>query len=831
MSGAVMQLTAASANCARPTPLRWGAMPFRHAIRVFTKHPGFAALAAGSLALGIGLAGALTSVADAILFRPLPVAQPNEIVRVYAASRLQPLGYVSYPDYEDLSRNSRTLAGMVAQSQVLLAVGSAARESPQVRMGLALTPNYFDVLAVRAALGRTFRADDARVAVVVLSSGFWRSRCGGDHRILGRALEIGGAPFTVIGVAPPGFGLDRFVREDYYIPIGVYGTGLLPSAGNPLTDRTKRYLSVFARATAPIPAVQAELNSLTARLEAEYPDADRGRGTLVLSELAARLRSDKTMPAIAAMLLAFAALTLAIACANVAGLLVLRGEARTGEVALRVAMGAGTLRLLAEMTAESLALTLAGLALAIPLAWGAVRLLARSLTLPTDLPLSIDARIDARIWVLAACAATLAALICGLAPWFIVRRITPAAALGRSASARVSGANRLRNSLVLTQIALASALAASGAQLLEGMQAAGTVDLGYRIDHVLTMAFDPAQVRAGDVRTRAFYRELLDRVRQLPGVKAAALAQSVPLGLTGAQRQVKIYDADRGISVWMNTVSPGYFELMRMGVIAGRAFNDRDTENSPRVVIINQAMAKLWPDSDALGRRMEISGQKIEIVGVVRTAKYFEVSEAPRPYFYLPYAQSYASRMVLHVETTGSPAAAAPAVLAAARAIDATQPVSEIRTLEQYFSQGALFGARIGLLVTASAGGCALLLALTGLYGSVASTVQRRRREIGIRAALGGNRYAIVTMVLSHGAKLVLAGTAAGSAAALAARPLLTGAGLANLSGEGAGAWTNSRVEAVALAALLVIMASLAACLIPALRASRVDPSVALRQD
>ena len=407
-------------------PLRWGAMPFRHAIRVFTKHPGFAALAAGSLASGIGLGVALTSVADAILFRPLPVARPSEIVRLYTASRLQPLGYVSYPDYQDFSRNSRTLAGMIAESQVLLAVSSGARESPQVRMGLAVTPNYFDVLGVRAALGRTFHGEDARAAVVVLSNGFWRSRYGGDSRILGRTLDIGGAPFTVIGVAPPRFGLDRFVQEDYYIPIGVYGTGLLPHANNPLTDRTKRYLSVFARRAAPIPAVQAELNSLSARLEVEYSDADHGRRAVALSELAARRRSDKTMPAIAAVLLALAMLTLAIACANVSGLLVLRGEARTGEVALRVAMGAGSLRLLGELIAESFALAAVGMAMAMPVAWGAVRLLTRPLTLPTDLPLSIDARIDARMWVTAACATTLAALLCGLAPWFIARRIAPA---------------------------------------------------------------------------------------------------------------------------------------------------------------------------------------------------------------------------------------------------------------------------------------------------------------------------------------------------------------------------------------------------------------------
>jgi predicted permease len=782
-------------------------MLLRNALRIFIKHPRFAAAAAGSLAVGIGLAAALASVADAILFRPLPVPRPNEIVRVYTASRLQSLGYFSYPDYEDLSRSSTTLSGMLAQSQVLLAVSARALDAPQVRMGLAVTSNYFDLLGVQAQLGRTLRIEDDRAPVVVLSDAFWRARFGRDRGILGRTLQIGSTPFTVIGVAPSGFGLDRFLREDYYIPIGIYKTGRMPGDNGSTAKRTQRFLSVYARRAAPLPVVQAELTALSARLEAQYPDADRGRRAVALSEIAARMRSDKTMPAIAAVLLTLAVLMLAIACANVSGLLILRGEARTGDIALRSAMGAGSLRLLGESVTETLVLALAAVAMAIPLAWSAVRAAVRAVTLPTDMPLMIDARIDGRIWALAAGAGLLVALICALPAWLATRRTSPSAALRRAGSARVSGGNRLRSALVIAQVALAGALIASGGMLLESMLAAGRINLGYRIDHVLALAFDPAQTRSDESHAHAFYRDLLDRVRRLPGVKAVALAQSVPLGLTGAQRQVSIPG-----------ISPAYFELMRMPLLAGRAFDDRDTATTPAVAVVNETLAKLWPAGAALGRSMEINGRRIQIVGVVQTAKYFSISEAPRPFFYLPYSQNYVTRMVLHVETAGSPAAIAPAVVAAARVVDAAQTVSEVRALEQYFSQGALFGTRIGFDVTAVTGGCALLLALAGLYSSIASTLQRRRREIGIRRALGASTFGIVRLVLAHGVRLAVIGSAAGAAVALAAKPWLISV-------------PQSNVATVLIAAALVIAASLAACFIPAWRSARLDPAVALRQD
>ena len=241
-------------------------------------------LAILSLAVGLALSVALSGIADAILFRPLPVARPAEIARVYSASPLRALGFVSYPDYQDFARGARTVSGLVAQSQVLLAFAGRTGQPPKVRMGLAVTANYFAVLGVPARVGRIFREDEERDAVVILSDSFWRRMSGGDRAILGRTIELAGAPFTVIGVAPPGFGLDRFLHEDFYIPIGVYRTGLLPASGRPLEERGRRYLAVYARRAAPLPAVEAELGSIATQLAAAYPATNRQQKAVVMTD-------------------------------------------------------------------------------------------------------------------------------------------------------------------------------------------------------------------------------------------------------------------------------------------------------------------------------------------------------------------------------------------------------------------------------------------------------------------------------------------------------------------------------------------------------------------
>ena len=762
----------------------------RFALRSLLRNPGFTLLAVASLAAGIGLTTVLSSLAGAILLRPLPVARPSEILRIFTVSQGQPLGFVSYPDFLDFSR-APSIRRAVAQTQVLVAVG----DPPRISMGLAVTDNYFDALGVPAVIGRAFRPDESRQPVVVLAYSFWESQFAADPAIAGRILKMGGESFRVIGVAPENFGLERFAHEQFYVPMGAYEAGWLPSTGHPLEDRSRRFLNVYVRGSA---AARSEIPGIAARLERAYPESNRGRRAIVLTEFETRLRSDQTMPALTVLLVLMAALIGVIAATNLAGLLMLRRAGRSREVAIKIAIGATRFRLLRENLLESALLSAMGALLGAALAFLAGRMLASFATLPTDMPFSIAPRVDARI-------------VSGLAAM--------AAVCGWTPSLQPRYANRWRGTVVALEIAVATAMTVIGGLLLHAILASGRIDLGYRTDHVLTLALDPAQARYNATATRSFYDQLLDRVQTIPGVKSAALAQSIPLGYTGAQRSIAIEGREAGrdqerLSCWMNLVTPGYFELIRMPVVAGRTFDRRDTSASPPVAIINEALAKWFPGSP-IGRRMRVDNRTVEIVGLVRTARYFNLGESPKPYFYLPYSQNYASRMVLHVETAADPSKSAPAVIAAIRSLDASQPVSEVRALGDYFSKGAMFSARLGARVMSAIAVCGLLLAMAGLYGILSQTVTSRKREIGIRMALGARPAAVIVLVAWQAATLAAVGIAAG----------LASAGLASRFVPG-----EKALWIFAVSAVLILAASIAACLAPARRACLVDPVVALRE-
>ena len=777
--------------------------------RLFSKHRGLTALAVSTLAIALGLATALASVADAILLRPLPVNRPQEIVRIFTSSTSQPLGLVSYPDFEDFRRESRTVAGVVAQSQVLLAAGDAPAE---VRMALAVTPDYFDVLGVSPAPGRGFRAEESREAVIVLSRAYWKSHFAADPRAIGRSLRLCGTPFTIVGIAPENFGLDRFSHEDLYFPMGVYAAGLLPISGQPLNDRARRYLNVYARLAhgATLEQARGELAMIGARLAGQNPDADRGRRAVAITEFQARTQTDRTMPALAALLAVAAFLILAIACANVATVLLVRSEARGQEIAVRVALGATPLRLLGENLIESGALSLAGAALGFPLAYAATQLLTRAATLPTDFRFAIAPAMDSRIGLVLLATATIVAIICGTAP--ALRRVDIAARL-KSRTAPSSA--KSRSLLVAFAVALATALIACAGFLLDGIAAAQRTHPGYRTDGVLTIALDPAQVRYNEAQARAFFDQVLARVRQIAGVKGAVLAQSVPLGYTGAQRQIAV--RGESMTMWMNIVGPGYFERMRMPLVAGRGFDEGDLATSAPVAVVNQELAKQC----GLGCAFRMNSREVRVIGVARTAKYFQIGEAPRPYFYLPFSQNYASRMVLHVETSGDPGALAHRVADELHRIDRAQPLSEIRPLSAYLTEGSMFQARIGLRVLDAVGLGSVGLALAGIYGVIAHALTRRRREIGIRIALGARRRTVILALAADVLIVMLSGIVAGLGAAVAASPLLSG-----VSGKGA---FNGTI--LGITAALVILASAPAVLAPAWKASDMDPAAALRAE
>ncbi len=661
-----------------------------------------------------------------------------------------------------------------------------------------MTPDYFETLQVPANIGRTFNQGDARQPVVVLAYALWKSQFAADPQVIGRIVHLAGTPFTVIGVAPESFGLDRFIHEDFYIPIQVYEAGLLPSTGNPTQDRARRYLSIYARlrSGATIAQARAEISIIGTGLESENPATNRGRREVVLGELEARMQSDRTMAALARLLIAVAALILAIACANVAGLLLLRAETRSAEIAIRLALGATRARLLVDNLAVAATLGIAGALFAIPLAWVATRALEHLATLPSDIHFAIAPKIDAPVLLLTLAAAIAVTLGCGL----VVPR--PGTLQSRAGGSSTLG----RDALVTIEIAVASALVCCGASLGGAISSASKIDPGYRTDHVLTLALDPAQVRYTESQTRAFY----DRVTRLHGVKSAALAQSAPLAFTGAQRQIEIAGDPERSAIWMNIVTPAYFDLMRIPIIDGRTLDRRDTSTSPPVAIVNQELAKRCP----VGASFRMNGRMVEVIGVARNAKYFSIGEPPRPYFYLPFSQNYASRMTLLVETEGDPASAAHAVVEEIRKIDAAQPVSEVRPAADYLTRGAMFQARVALEAVAAVGACGLVLALAGLYGVVSRSVASRHREIGIRMALGAQPGAVVRMILARAAWLSSIGIAIGMAGAAASARFL--AGLAP------GGQFSSRVV---FAPALVFACSMVASLIPALRAARIDPA------
>ena len=734
-------------------------------------------LATLSLAAGIGLAAALASIVDAIMLRPLPVARPWETSRVFTASEGQPLGFVSYFDFLDF----RKAAPMVAECLIPVAVGEPA----QMKLALAVTPDYFQVLGVGPRFGRVFTERDGMVAVLAHGNA-------GD---IGKTVRIGAMRYTVIGIAPENFGLDRFLHQDLYIPIRSYGDGKI------LEDRSRRFLTVHMRGGS-----TAEIAAIAARLEREHPDTNRGRRAVVLDELTARLWTDKIIAPLASLLGVLAALILAIGCVNACGALLMRGEARARETALKMCLGAGPMRLLGESLRESAGIAGWGCAMGLPFAWMVTEALRKSIVLPTDFGISIAARIDGRVVLAAMIAAALATLTCGVAPsCFLVWRMDVWAALkARERSAK----GRARNMLVLVEISMAAALAATGGALWIGLNAAKNTDLGYRADDVSVITFDPGQSGYSEPRTRAFYRDLMERVKQLPGVQGVALAQSVPLGITGAQKQIRIRN-EAEMTVWMNIVSPEYFELLHIGLVAGRRFDDGF--NQWGGAIVNEELAKRV----GIGEKMRVNGRLVDVIGIVKTAKYMRWDEAPRPFFYLPYAKNYASRMILHVEARGN-------ILGAVRRLAREVPASDARALREYFDNGAMFGVKIALKIAGVVGGGGLLLALAGLYGVVSSAVARRRREIGIRVALGAGHERVFAMIVRQGMTIAIAGTVAGL--------VLAGYGVRLLRGFVPGSGEPSWWASVGAAGLM-LAASFAACAVPAIRALRVDPAVVLRED
>jgi putative ABC transport system permease protein len=801
----------------------------RYGLRMLAANPGFTAVAILSLAIGIGANTSTFGLADALLLRPLPVRHPGEIVRVLSTSHSKQFAGISYPDYIDLRNQTKTLSGLVGYEQTALGFQSNPQRLTELKLGLAVSTDFFDVLGVKLALGRDFRGDEDRAAVVILSDSLWRAEFAHDPSVIGRTLKLSKVDFTIIGVAPKTFpGLDPFVHENMYVPFG-----MLPRIApdkNTLMARDQLYLEAFGRLVPgrSVSEAQAELQNIAHNLERSYPATNRGRGIVAVSSFRARsYGAEDGLPV--AVLLAIAGLVLLIACANVANLLLSRARARSREIAVRLAIGASRRRLFQQLLTESLLLALAGGAGGLLLTLFSIDFFS-SIRLPTALPVWLVARLDLRVLLFAIASSVLSALIFGLAP---VRQalksdLNTALKAGDS-SAPVSGRRlQARNVLAVAQIAISVMLLLAAGLLIKDFSNLVRTQPGFRTDHVLVMGLDPSVAGSHEPQARVFYQQLVKQVSGLPGVRSVALGQHIPLGISSSLRSIVVEGFEmpqdqQAFAVQSNTVDEHYLPLMQIPIARGRNFDSRDTASSPPVAIVNEAMAeKYWANRNAIGGRIRMKGRTLEVVGVAKTIRYRDIGETAIPFLYLPFAQEYSSMLTVHVESTGEPAALAAPVLAEIHRLDPNTPVQDIQTLNHYFQETALIGNRIVTQVVTVIGSFGLLLATTGLYSVIAYAVSRRTREIGIRIAIGADPGGVARLVLRQGMMLTLAGVGIGLLLALSASKLL-GSLLVGVS---------SRDPFVFLAVTLILSAvGLLACYVPARRAARTDPLVALRQD
>jgi macrolide transport system ATP-binding/permease protein len=806
----------------------------RYAFRMIVRSPVFTAIAALSLALGIGANAAIFSLADALLLRPLPVASPGSVMEVDLDKSSGDLGGVSYPDYRDLRASAKSFDGLTAFEFSTVSWARAATETPQMRLGSLVSDNFFSMLGVEPTLGRDFLPEEnahGGSPAIVLAYSFWQDQFNGDSAVIGRTVRISGMDFNVVGVAPKSFiGMDQYVRPAFYVPMQ-WAQRLSGAPKDPLEDRNDYGLTVEGRLKngVSLKQAQAEMATLWKGLQQQYPADTRNRTMAVRTQMQSRIEQDSVDAILVTMLMALASLVLLIACANVANLLLGRARGRSREMAVRIALGVSRTKLLRQLFAENILLSVIGGLLGLGFAYGGIRFL-RTIPIPTDIPVVIDPQLNERVLAFSLIAAVVSALVFGLAPAFQSLKTELVPAL-KSADTSMAGRRRTlgRNTLVIAQIALSMVLLVAAGMLLDGFRKSLVTSPGFRTDHLMMTEFDTSLVRYTPEKTRAFYRDLKDRAQALPGVQAATLSAVVPFQPTQSPRIVipEGYQAPKGqpnVSLMNDVVDEHYFDVMKIDIVSGRAFTADDKDGSPRVAIVNQEFAKrFWPGQDPVGKRFRLDTEKgpyVQVVGVARNSKYLYISEPQLRYFYLPFAQEQGTRMVLLSQSAGDPAQLAAPIRDIVHSMDANQPIFNVRSFSNFYELRALSPPKMIMQMVATMGLIGLTLALIGIYGLVAYSVARRTREIGVRIAIGANRADVLKMVMRQGLVLAGIGIAVGGILSAVAGKALA-AGLIGL-----GKPNSATFIVVPVAVLLVTMA---ACWAPAWKASRIDPIRALR--
>ena len=816
----------------------------RYGLRMLAKNPAFACVAVLTLALGIGANSAIFTIVNAVLLNPLPVKDAAHLaqldttdkktrVTVANATRLG----ISFPNYQDYGRESEIFSGLAAYQPIFLTL--SGRGEPKQFQGSLVTANYFSVLGVSPAIGRTFTPnEDQRPggdSIAVLSYGLWSREFGADPSVIGTSLELNGHSYTVIGVAAKGFkGTFLFASADQiWIPVSMHSQVLAGFLEDNFQDR--RFLDFFAigrlKAGLSFRQADAAVRTVASRLEAQYPKENAGRSAALspLDDAAVGINQHDQVTLAGGLLMGVVGLVLLIACVNLANLLLAETARREKEMCLRAALGAGGGRLMRQSLTESLLLAILGGAVGLAIAQ-AGRTILWSLR-PAFLAQSdLDLSFDGRVLTFTLGLSFLTGILFGMAPALKVSRpdLNETLKAGGRGGTMAWGRSRFRHLLVISEVALA-VIALSGAGLfLRSLAHAQSIDPGFEARRLFTITFDLGSQHYDQDHGEQFFRDVVERAVSVAGVQSAAVASNPPLA-GGLSRTVFLEGQDensgqRGTLTTINDISPGYFQAVGIPLLRGRLFSDLDRKDTMPVAIVTAAMARhFWPGADPIGKRFHYIGDRtlFTVVGEVGDSVQFAIGEEPQPIAYRPLTQDYSPFATLHVRTAGDPGSVLSTVREQVQSLDHNLALTNLSTIGEILSQG-LWAPRMGALLLGVFGGLALVLAVVGIYGVLSCSVSQRTPEVGIRMALGATRSQVLRLVVTQGMGLALVGVAVGLVGSLGLTRLL-----ASLL------YGVKPTDLLTFLAVSVLLSSsaLLATYIPALRATKVDPVVALRYE
>ncbi|MEW6729918.1 MAG: ABC transporter permease [Acidobacteriota bacterium] len=821
----------------------------RYCLRMSIKFPGFTAVAVLSIALGIGASTAVFSLVNAMLFKPLPVEQAEQLAALYVTEPQSSFpDAFSYPDYLDYLDKNEVFSDLVGHFGTTLSMANLSGNGstqPELMWGELVTGNYFTGLGVKPVIGRTLTREDdlypGAHPVAVLSYNFWQRRFAANPEIIGKTLKLNGHDFTVIGVAAYGFSGTRFLGfiPDIWLPLMMHEQVLHEGNGR-RTERGSRWLNVNGRMKPGITIKQATsaMNLIAQQLGQSYPQTNRDV-TIKIQPGDHKTQplpgGDNILTLISAMMMGVMSLVLLIVCVNVANLLLARATVRRREIAIRLALGASRSRLVRQLLTESMVLSMIGGSVGMLFAIWLIDLFKTSgppLDFETVNP-DYDLALDYRVLGFTLIVSLATGVIFGLLPALQASKPDLVAMLKGEAQMIMGRFWRfnLRNALVVVQVALSLVLLICAGLFLQSLHNAQQMNPGFETKNILLASVQLNIQGYNQARGRAFYKEIIERAERLPGVESASLASHLPLddGFDGDRIFVEGYvprSENEKIVVFYSIIGKNYFQTMKTPIVAGRAFDQRDKVDSSRVVIINETMARrYWPGQDPIGKRLQMGNTNspyLEIVGVAKDGKYITIGETPIPFMFLPLEQNYTDgRSRILLRTQADPTSVVASLRREVQELDETLPLFGIKTIQQ-FMQRSLWGVDAATSLISSLALFALLLAAIGIYGVISYTVAQRTQEIGIRIALGARQRDVLKLVIKQGLALTLGGVSIGLVSAFVLTRLMADL-LFDVSA--------TEPTIFALLALLLTSVAMLACYIPARKAMKVDPMVTLRYE